>query len=163
MDRSMIASLRPLANDRPLTHDDLAGMPDDGNRYEIIGGALVMNPPPPAGHQRVFGQLLWLLDDFAQETRSGEVLRGPFDVVLGPHDAVQTDIIVLFASRPRVRGDATSIEVPPDLVVEVLSPSSRGTDRVRKVALSARSRVPEYWTADPDSRKLKINVLERDD
>jgi Uma2 family endonuclease len=134
-------------------------MPDDGNRYDIIGGELVVNPPPPAGHQRVFGQLLWLLDDYAQATGAGEVLPGPFDVVLGPHDAVQPDIIFLPASRPRIRGDATSIDFPPDLVVEILSPPSRGTDRARKVALSARSHVPEYWLADPDSHKLKINAL----
>ena len=163
MDRSMIATLRPLANDRPLTHDDLAGMPEDGQRYEVIGGELVVTPTPPFGHQRVFGQLLWLLDDYAQLSGNGEVLPGPFDVVLGPHDAARPDLIFLPASRPRVPDDATAIDYAPDLVVEVVSPPSRGTDRVRKMALYARSAVPEYWLADPDSRTLKIYVLEADD
>ena len=156
----MVAVHRGHAYDRPLTYQDLLEMPEDGQRYEIITGELIVNPAPASDHQRVLGQLYRLLDDYALETGAGEVLLAPFDVVLGPNDAVQPDLLFLLASRPRVPGNVHLIEYPPDLAVEIISPSSQGTDRVKKMALYARSGVPEYWIADPGDRALTINVLE---
>lgn len=88
------------------------------------------------------------------------MILGPFYVVLGRYDAVQPDLLFLSASRPRVPDDATSINYAPDMIVEVISPLSRRIDLVRKMALYARTGVPEYWVADPWERTLVINVLE---
>lgn len=159
----MIATTRALAYERPLTHDDLLMMPDDGERREIISGELVVNPAPPSNHQRVFLRLSSILDGYALETGAGEVLPAPFDVILGRFDVVQPDLIFLLGNRPRVPGNENSIDYPPDLVVEIISPSSRGTDRGKKMALYARSGVTEYWIADPERRTLAINVLQGDD
>lgn len=145
---------------RPLTYDDLQDMPDDGQRYEIIGGELVVTPAPTSGHQRVLLRLIRLLDDYAREFAAGELFLAPFDVRLGHFDAVQPDLIFISAARSRIPDEANAIDYPPHLVVEVLSSSSRITDLVRKMALYARSCIPEYWIADPDRRTLTINVLE---
>jgi len=148
-----------IATLRPLTYDDLLDMPDDGQRYEIIRGELIVNPAPTWGHQEVVGRLFQLLKNYARETKGGQVGLAPFDVRLGRHDAVQPDLVFLSAARGRVPWDDNSIEYAPDLVVEVISPSSRRNDRVRKMALYADSGVPEYWIADPLEQTLIVNVL----
>jgi Uma2 family endonuclease len=158
----MVAAQTLLDEERPLTYDDLANMPDDGKRYEIIGGELIVNPAPLAGHQRVLMELLEFLRTYARKTRSGEVFVAPFDVVLSRNDAVQPDLVFLLASRPRVPDNENAIDYPPDIAIEVLSPSSRRTDLVKKMALYVRAGVPEYWVADPQQRTLTINVLEGD-
>jgi Uma2 family endonuclease len=144
---------------RPYTYDDLRHMPDDGQRYEIIGGEMIVTPAPTAAHQRVIGRLYRLFDDHARQF-GGEVLLAPFDVKLGRHDAVEPDLVYLAASRPRVPAADNSIAYAPDLVVEVISPSSRRTDRVLKMALYARTGVQEYWIADPLERTLTVFVLD---
>ena len=152
-----------IATLRPLTYDDLLDMPDDGQRYEIIGGELIVNPAPTPGHQRVVGRLYRLLDDYARRVQGGEVAFAPFDVRLGHFDAVEPDLVFLSASRPRVPDDENSINYAPDLVVEVISRTSRRNDLVRKMALYARAGIPEYSIADPERRMLVINILQSED
>lgn len=149
-----------IATLRPLTYDDLRDMPDDGQRYEIIGGELIVNPAPASGHQRVLGELYRLIHGYVRRYDAGEVFFAPFDVLLGRNDAVEPDLVFLSVARPRVPNDENSIDYAPDLVVEVISPSSRQTDRVKKMALYARAGVPEYWIADPQRRILIVNVRE---
>ena len=148
-----------IATLRPLTYDDLLDMPDDGQRYEIIDGELIATTAPTGGHQRVLAQLFRMLDDHVQLTGAGEVLFAPFDVKLGRFDVVEPDIVFLSTLRSRVPDAENAIDYSPDLVVEVLSPSSRSTDRVKKMALYARTGIREYWIADPEERTLAINVL----
>ncbi len=146
-----------VATLRPLTYDDLLAMPDDGQRYEIIGGELLVNPPPTWGHQLVIGRSYELLRDYARASNGGQVTFAPFGVLLGPHDAVEPDLIFLSAKRARVPQGDNTIDYPPDLVVEV---TSRRKDRVAKMALYARAGVPEYWIADPRERSFTINHLQ---
>jgi Uma2 family endonuclease len=148
-----------IATLRPLTYDDLLDMPEDNNRYEIINGELVVTPAPIADHQRVLFRIGRLLDDFLQQSAAGEFFIAPFDVILGPNDVVEPDVVVIASARGRVPGRQNSFAGPPDLVVEILSPSSQRTDLVRKMALYARAGVPEYWITDPERRELVINVL----
>jgi Uma2 family endonuclease len=152
-----------IATLRPQTYDDLREMPDDRQRYEIINGELIVAPAPTSGHQRVLAQLYRQLDDHVHETGEGEVFFAPFDVKLGRFDIAEPDIVFLAASRPRVPDSDNAIGYPPDLVVEVLSPSSRSTDRVKKMALYARSGVREYWIVDPERRTLVVNALDGED
>jgi Uma2 family endonuclease len=148
-----------VATLRPLTYDDLLAMPDDGQRYEIIGGELFVNPPPTWGHQLVIGRLYEVLRDYVRQA-GGQVTFAPFGVLLSPHDAVEPDLIFLAARWPRVPSKDNTIDYPPDLAVEVISPLSRRKDRVAKMALYARAGVPEYWTADPSERELIMNHLQ---
>jgi Uma2 family endonuclease len=115
-----------IATLRPLTYDDLVDMPDDGQRYEIIGGELLVNPAPTWNHQRV----------------------------------VEPDLVFVASEQGPVAGGGHSFQGAPHLLVEVVSPSSRQSDNVKKLALYARAGVLEYWIADPVLRTLVINVLE---
>jgi Uma2 family endonuclease len=149
-----------IATLRPLTYDDLLEMPDDGQRHEIIGGELIVTPAPSWNHQRVLGEIYRLVDDFARQSGEGKVVFAPFDVVLGPHDIVEPDLVFMASAQGPMPGEQQFFEGAPHLLVEVISPSSRQTDRVKKMALYARSGVREYWIADPEKRTLIINLLE---
>jgi Uma2 family endonuclease len=148
-----------IATLRPLTHEDLVSLPDDGNRYEIINGELIVTPAPLVRHQRVVVNLAVLLRLFLTQHNIGEVLVAPFDVVLGPNDVVQPDLLVIGSEQGRLKDSQNAFEGSPRLVVEILSPSSQRTDLVRKMALYARTGVPEYWMVDPERHEIAINVL----
>ncbi|MBA3449650.1 MAG: Uma2 family endonuclease, partial [Chloroflexia bacterium] len=92
-------------------------------------------------------------------TVAGRVYTHPVDLILGHNDIVHPDLVVILASRLSIYTDDGFIEEPPDVLIEVISPRTRGLDRVRKMALYIRSRVPEYWVADPFRRELVVNVL----
>jgi len=148
-----------IATLRPLTYDDLLQMPDDGQRYEIIGGELSVTPAPSWNHQRVLGEIYRLIDDFARDSREGKVVFAPFDVILGPHDIVEPDLVFMASTQGPVPGEQNFFQGAPHLLVEVVSPSSRQSDNAKKLALYARAGVLEYWIADPVQRTLIINVL----
>ena len=132
---------------RPYTAKDLESMPDDGRRYEIIGGELVVSPSPTTKHQWVSTALLQMLGQAANRS-GGFSLPAPLDVHLGAHDVVQPDVVYVGPENLHVI-QQRGIVGAPDLVIEVISSSSRGRDRVRKSALYAGSGVREYWIVDP--------------
>ncbi len=143
---------------RPLTYDDLLQMPDDGNRYELIDGELYVSPPSSPRHQRLAYRLVRLLGDQVDPNAIGEIYFAPLIVKLSDRRVVQPDL--LFINRERLSiVTADGIEGPPDLVVEILSPSTRVTDEVLKGKLYADAGVPEYWLADPSEASLRIFVL----
>lgn len=143
---------------RPMTADELDQMPDDGNRYELIGGELIVSPAPSPAHQRLVILLTRLLDDAVVAADQGEVFIAPIDLWLSPHDRVQPDLVYV-AAGGRATVTERRIEGRPDLVVEILSPSNPSDDRVRKAALYARSEVPEYWIFDPIARAIEPFTL----
>lgn len=152
-----------IARERPFTYADLQDMPDDGMRREIINGELVVSPAPTPGHQRVLRSIFRLIDSYALANDAGEVFFAPVDVLFSRFNVVEPDLVFLSNTKPRIPSDQQAIDVPPDLVVEVISPSTRGTDRVRKLALYAGAGVREYWIADPRDRALTILSLTGDD
>ena len=143
---------------RPLIYDDLLQMPDDGKRYEIIGGELYVAAAPIRKHQRVSYRLIQQIGGFVDELGLGEVYFAPVDVRLGSTDIVQPDIIFIRNDRLHLY-QGSVMDGSPDLIVEILSPSTRSLDLVRKAALYANAGVREYWVADPDALTLTINVL----
>jgi Uma2 family endonuclease len=149
-----------FVTERLLTYDDFLKLPDDGKRYEVIGGELSMHSTPRRDHQEVVAALNWMLQGFLRSSGFGRVYTHPVDVWLSHTDIVEPDLVVIRESRLDSYHPEGVVREPPDLVVEVLSPSTRGTDQVRKMALYAKSGVPEYWIADPDRRSLTLHVLE---
>jgi Uma2 family endonuclease len=147
--------------DRPLTYDDLVALPDDGKRYELIGGEVYELPSPSFFHQ--FGSLVLvrLLSDCVFTHRLGIVVYAPLDVRFDPRNTVQPDII--FLSRERVRllkeGAYKLIEGAPDLLIEILSPHNRGHDFIKKAALYATFGVHEYWIVDPEIETITVQIL----
>ena len=144
------------------TYADLLAMPDDGKRREIIAGELIVSPAPIADHQRVLLRLVLLLSSFARDSQAGELFVAPFDVIFGPNDVVEPDLLFIASDRGRVPGKQNKFEGPPDLVVEVISPSSRRIEFGTKKALYARADVPEYWIADSEHQTFFVHVLETD-
>ncbi len=144
---------------RPLTYDDLAQMPADGNRYEVIDGELVVTPAPVKAHQKLLYRITRLIGDYVEERQLGEVYFAPVDVRFFMTDIVQPDLLFIRRDRLGIYESGSIVEGAPDLVIEVLSPSTRMVDLVPKAALYARGGVSEYWVADPDEHSLVVYVL----
>lgn len=132
-----------------LTYEDFLLFPDDGQRHELIGGKHFVTPSPSTMHQRFLRNLGFILHQFVSEKNLGEVFFAPLDVILSPHDVVEPDLI--FISNERMeRLTEKNVQGAPDLVVEVISESSRRLDKKTKKALYERFDVIEYWLADPE-------------
>jgi Uma2 family endonuclease len=147
-----------LQLERPYTAEDLANTPDDGQRYEVIGGELVVSPSPTTKHQRASIRLSRIFADYLERSESGEAFAAPLDVVLGMHDIVQPDLIVVLQQHADRVTDA-GIVGAPDIVIEITSPSSQRIDRIRKSATDATFGVPEYWIVDPETETILVQVL----
>lgn len=129
---------------------------DDEQRYEIIDGELLVTPAPGTRHQRVISELGYRFLQFVRDRKLGEVFFAPTDVVLEEDEVVQPDILFIRAQRvPEVVGEH-AIHGAPDLVAEILSPSSLQRDRHRKYALYERSGVREFWIVDPANRAIEV-------
>jgi Uma2 family endonuclease len=137
-----------LPHGRPLTRADLDRMPDDGHRYELVDGVLVVSPWPKRSHQRAVYRLWRLLDEAC--TPEFEVLGAPFDVVLADDTVLIPDILV---AR---RGDLTEryLATAPALAIEVLSPSTRRFDLMLKRSRFEAAGAQAYWVVDPDEPSL---------
>ena len=140
----------------PLTLADLEDMPEDGHRYELVDGTLLVTPAPSTRHQRCVARLLMVLGSAAD--RDVEVLPAPYDWVAGPSTLFQPDILV----ARRVDLGPKRLERPPLLVIEVLSPSTRRIDLATKRMAYADAGVAGYWLVDPDSPSVTVLGLEGD-
>jgi Uma2 family endonuclease len=140
---------------RPLTYDDLVDFPDDGRRYEILSGGLLVSPAPVPEHQELLIRLASLFFAFVRRHDLGKVYTAPLNIRLSNHDVVQPDLLFIAREREEII-TATSIDGVPDLVVEILSPGTRGIDGGRKATLYAAAGVREYWLVDPRARSITI-------
>lgn len=131
---------------QPFTYEDLEATPDDGCKYEVIGGSLIVTPSPLGGHQSVALGLALALK--AAATPETMVMIAPLDWHQADGGSVQPDVMVI--RRQDYDPDARlSASVTPLLVVEVLSPSNAVFDRALKRALYQSLGVPAYWIVDP--------------
>ena len=145
------------AREPPATYSEYSLLPEDGPRYEIIGGAGVLTPAPGIRHQIVVENIHYLLSRYVRENNLGRIHAAPVDVALSETDVVQPDLLYIQHSRLGLV-KARGIFGVPDLVVEVLSPSNIKWDLARKLDLYTRYGVREYWTADPDNRTVDLWV-----
>ncbi len=139
-----------------LTRADLDALPDDGLRHELIDGQFVMTPAPGTNHQTVSMTLAARLYEKLAGSNL-KVLTAPFDVVLGPH-VVEPDLVVAL----KASFSAKDLPVPPLLVIEILSPTTRHLDRGRKREIYAEAGVPHYWIVDPDEPAITVYQLGTD-
>lgn len=139
---------------RHWTIADVHALPDDGNRYEVIDGALFVTPAPSWLHQDAVLQLARILGDYLEAESVGHVLVAPADVIFAPDRAVQPDLFVipLVNGRTPQRWEDVRRLL---LAIEVLSPSSSRADRVEKRRLYGDEGVPEYWLVDVDARTFE--------
>lgn len=141
---------------KKLTYRDYAKIPDDGQRYQVIEGELFMTPVPEVRHQRVSRKLLVLLTTHVEKHALGEVLVAPIDVLLSKHDIVQPDIVFVSTARAKII-TKKNLRGAPDLLIEILSPSTASIDRHRKLRLYERAGVKEYWIVDPGAQTVEIH------
>ena len=131
-------------------------MPDDGNRYEAIEGDLYMTPAPSPRHQILLLRLYDALAAVLRERHGGVLLVAPVGVEFpSTGEGVQPDILFVSDERRGIIRD-TSVRGAPDLVVEILSPSTASHDRGTKRRLYERQGVREYWIVDPDEHVVNV-------
>jgi len=126
-----------------LTYEDFLDFPDNGKRHELIDGEQYVTPSPLTKHQKRVATLPRLLGTFVFEHQLGTILSAPMDVVLSDRNVVEPDFLFLATSRSSIITEA-NIQGPPDLVVEILSESTRKTDEIIKRKLYEKHQVEEY-------------------
>ena len=141
---------------KKLTVSDYEQMPADGFRHEVIEGEEFMTPPPGTDHQAAVGNTFRMLGNHVSARKLGRVFVAPTAVALSNHDVVEPD--VFFVSKANAgRITPKNIQGAPDLVIEVLSPSTQANDRGPKLALYGKSGVGEYWMIDPQAKTVEIH------
>ncbi len=138
------------------TYEDYYKLEDD-KRYEVIEGELVEMSAPTTIHQRIVKRIAWVLDRFVEEKGLGEVFISPVDVVLSDENILQPDVV--FVSKDNDIVQEKAIFGSPDLVVEVISPSSLKRDTEDKKRLYARFGVKELWLIFPGERAVEVFSL----
>ncbi len=138
--------------------DDIWDTPEDGNRYEVIDGKLFVTPPPIEPHQRAVMELALYVGPHIRERGLGRLYTAPLGVVLDDENGIQPDLVYVSRERTGIISER-GVEGAPDLVVEVLSPSTQGRDRGIKMRRYAAAGVPHYWILVPRSRALEAYRL----
>lgn len=156
----MAQATRPVsAPRRRWTYQDLVGLPDDGQRYEIIRGKLHVTPAPRPGHQDTVLEIAYRIRRYLEERSVGKVFVAPVDVRAGVADPVQPDLLFIAQENLGIVGEGW-IGGAPDLVIEVESASTRNYDATTKRDAYEAIGVREYWRVDPESRS--VTVLRRE-
>lgn len=136
-------------------------MPETGPRHQLILGELIMSPSPNRFHQDISRNLLVILANWLKANPIGVIYDAPFDVEFTKHDVFQPDILFVSNERKSILTQAGATGAP-DLVVEILSPSTASVDRGVKKKQYAKSGVRELWIIDPVARTIEVFDLQRD-
>jgi Uma2 family endonuclease len=140
------------------TREDLARLPDDGNRYEVLDGELFVTPMPVPLHQWLASSLARALGAYVEAHGIGSVL-GPSAVVWSRNE-LQPDVAVLPVQPDQLRAKGWEDLPMPLLVIEVLSPSTRSRDRGRKRAAYQALGISEYWMVDPETSHVTVALAD---
>jgi Uma2 family endonuclease len=145
-----------LIKESGWTVDDYYQLPEDGQQYEIIRGQLELQPSPTTTHQRMSQRLERTLIDSCENDYI--IMDAPVDVILSKNETRQPDILMIHRSREAII-EVHAVVGPPDLVIEILSPSTAKRDRTVKKESYAEFGVPEYWIVDPFNLTIEQYVL----
>jgi len=132
---------------------------DDEQRYEIIDGELLMAPAPDYWHQDWAKKLFRRIDGYVMDKQLGEVFFAPFDIILDAENVVQPDLLFIAKANLSIL-QTRGVFGAPDLLVELISPSSVQRDRYVKKALYARFGIKEYWIVDPEGEGVETYVYQ---
>jgi len=141
-----------------VSYADLERAPEDGRRYELYDGEVLVVPSPHVRHQDAAANVFELLHSYARR-HGGKALIAPIDIVFSEFDVLQPDVAFFCDPRRHLLRQDEAIRAAPDLVVEVLSPSTERSDRGRKMQVYARFGVPEYWIVDPYAKTVEVHQL----
>jgi Uma2 family endonuclease len=146
-----------LTSEKRYTKEDYERLPE-GAPYQLIGGELIMSPSPTFFHQEIIANILEKLRPFVRKNGLGQVALSPLDVHLTEDDIYQPDLIFIRKENLSHIGPHDRIHFVPDLVIEVLSPSTAYYDYSHKKAVYAERGVKEYWIIDPNDKTIEIMV-----
>ena len=139
-----------------LTYDDFVLFPDDGKRHELIDGEHYVTPSPNLKHQKISGNLHFLIRTWLEEHPTGQIYYAPFDVIFSMFDVVEPDLLYMSNERAaRVLTDA-NVKGAPELVIAIGSKGTRKRDETIKRRLYERSGVAEYWVVDPEIDVIRV-------
>jgi Uma2 family endonuclease len=158
--RGMAATFSTVPADLKVNRHDYAALPEGGPRHQLVNGRLIMAPSPSDFHQDIAGTIYRIIASHLDEHPIGYARIAPLDVYLGEHDVYQPDVIFVSKARRSILQDH-GIEGGPDLVVEVLSPTTRQLDEGTKRKVYAVSGVRELWLVDPESGQVRVFELKK--
>ena len=150
---------------RKITYEEFAKMDfpdDDPFLYELINGELVRKNAPSGEHQFVQSELFYRLMHFITEKKLGRIFSSPTAVILSEENAPQPNLIFLSKEKIKLLDPEWGIRGAPDMVVEIVSPSSYKRDHLEKKRLYAQHGVVEYWIVDPSYHSIEIYVLQEE-
>jgi Uma2 family endonuclease len=139
-----------------MTYRDLLKLPDDGLRHELIDGVHFVTPSPVSRHQLVLGNLHRIIGPHVHARQCGVALFAPYDIVFSQYDVVEPDLVYFSMDRYREVVTEKNAQGPPNLAVEILSPTTRSRDEVLKRRLYERTGVDEYWIVDTKQERVAI-------
>lgn len=141
------------------TYRDYYALNDD-KRYEVIEGELIMTPAPSFKHQEIVSRLFRILSNHVYEKGMGKIVVSPLDVVLNDDIALQPDIVYISNKNTGIIKEA-GIFGPPDIVIEILSPTSIYKDIHVKKRIYEKAGIKEYWLVFPDEKVIEIFSIEK--
>jgi Uma2 family endonuclease len=133
---------------------------DENHYYELIEGEIVKKSAPHYEHQRTSRKLTVALDKLVTEKKLGEVFYAPIDVYLDDLNFYQPDLVFISEAQKEILSEEGLIEGVPDLVIEILSPSTGKYDRGGKMRVYEQHGVKEYWIVDLANKLIEVYVLE---
>ncbi len=158
---TLISTEPSVTDDKVWTYTDFQEL-DDEHIYEILKGELTMAPAPSLGHQKVSRDLFSILWGHVQDQKMGEVYYAPVDVKLDDTNIFQPDLVFVAAKNAHLLKKA-GIFGAPDVVIEIISPTSLQRDKYDKKEMCRRFDVKEFWLVDPANQAIEIFVLQDDD
>lgn len=145
--------------DKIWTYEDYLAL-DDEVSFEIINGKAFISPAPELFHQRRAGKLYQAIQRHVETCKLGEVFFAPVDVVLDERNVVQPDLVFVSHENAGILA-RRGIMGAPDLVVEIISPTSLRRDRYDKRELYTRFGIKEFWLADVANRSIEVLSLKK--
>ena len=145
-------------NPKEWTYEDYLALPEGGPiRYEVIDGDLCMTPSPNIRHQKISMNLSEIVRHFLRSNPLGEIFAAPCDVVFSQEllQVVEPDLVFVSKDHSSILTEK-NIQGVPDLLVEILSPTTEVNDRRLKFSLYERFGVPEYWIVDPETETVQV-------
>lgn len=146
-----------IAEPQFMTAREFAELPESSTPMELIDGMLIVSPIPAHRHQKLTTRLTYALIGIELEGGNGVWISSPLDLYISPHNVFQPDAL-LFEAENEPDPDLLPVTEIPEIVVEVMSPSSRSRDNVRKRAAYAERGIGEYWIVDTQSRRIVFNI-----
>lgn len=154
-----VESTYELRGTKLLTYDEFSKIPDDGLGHHLFRGVHIITPSPSYNHQKISMNLSLILGQYLEKLGIGELIAAPMDVKFSDSDGFQPDLLIILDDNPKIR-KGQRIDGPPDLIIEILSPSSDTSDFGWKKEMAQRYGVKEYWVVDPIKIQIHIFTLE---